>query len=224
MSTRDALIAALDQYFQDIGMPAEKLADVTEARVHAIFDVLFPELVRARGDAGCPSTWIGPRQDAMEAAWDRAPAATHPPTAEQLEKRERSMVEVRAGQSVEVPTAPAEAPAPQWRSADYKQACEDFAAWLRQLVAAKSDAAARDAIEFVLRRFTDGEQSPWRISGLARAEAATPGGPAHVVLWDAINAYAEACGGDTSKHISVARMAAVAAVENALRVYVGRPR
>lgn len=71
----------------------------------------------------------------------------------------------------------------------------------------------------------------WLLVPLARAEAAEdkvdlltrgehlkPGGPLHVALWDAINAYAVACGADAAR-ISDARMDAVAKVEEALRLY-----
>jgi hypothetical protein len=45
-----------------------------------------------------------------------------------------------------------------------------------------------------------------------------PGSEPHVRLWDAINAYAESCGGDTStRTVSSRRMDAVVAVERALR-------
>lgn len=40
----------------------------------------------------------------------------------------------------------------------------------------------------------------------------------HIELWDAINAYAEACGGDTSNQtVSSRRMQAVARIEQAVR-------
>lgn len=46
------------------------------------------------------------------------------------------------------------------------------------------------------------------------------GSPAHVALWDAINTYAETCGGDPPRHVygNTPRQRAVVEVENALRV------
>lgn len=48
-------------------------------------------------------------------------------------------------------------------------------------------------------------------------EALSVGSPAHVALWDSINAYAAACGGHTEGAGSVDRMLAVARIENAIR-------
>lgn len=47
-----------------------------------------------------------------------------------------------------------------------------------------------------------------------------PGSPLHVALWSAVNAYAQACGGNTGRDsISEARILAVCDVEDAVRAY-----